>query len=310
MQKLIPNKYTAGIVFLGILLSCGQSSLTEGEAVFLCDEAVLPAIQRIHQEFAKTYPKAKVNLRYGTTQSVIRRWLDGESSTLLVTRKLDSAETEEAAGQPWSVLKVAMDGLVLIVNQRNPLENIQPAQFEAIFRNEARVWSDLIPEKTSGNDSILVIRDENDSGNKYYFDQLGFLISELVRQEVVRTDERQPASSKIIEAVAAKADAIGVISSAWLTDNTDYLSYAALIRPLEVMPENSGVPVEPHPAYFYRGDYPFRRIIYVYTRTAPQDPAKGLAAYLCGNEGQKMLPPLNLVPLVNPVRLMMEPAEQ
>lgn len=289
---------------VALIVACGGVSLTEGDAVFLCDESVLPAVQRLNAEFTESYPNARVEIQYGNSSSVIRRWLDKESSVLVVTRKLDSLEMLKAEESSWSVKKIALDGLAIIVNRNSPLTIISPEQFSDIYARRLRLWSDL--NKSVSSDSILLICDETESGNRYYFSQLGFQMNDTICRRMVISDAHQPASAKILEGVAANRHAIGVVSSAWLTENPDYLSYATLIRILEIIPDDGSMPVEPHPAYLYRGDYPFRRIVYLYSWNDHYDPAAGLAAFICGNEGQKLLPELNMAPLVNPVRLVME----
>lgn len=281
--------------------------MTSGEAVFLYDEAVSPAIERQHREFSARYPDAKVDLRTGMPSELFRRWLSGESPAMLLTRRMDSNETRQAeeTGKLFTMQKVALDGLAVIVNHRKKVQSVTVDQLRRICNGDIKFWKDLPAGEKEASDTsaILLLRERESAGNTHYLRSIGITYGDSARQIIFTGEHNRPASAQIMEGVASRENAIGLISTAWLSDNPDYLSYYSLIRVLDTGEDDFSGPVEPVPGYLYRGDYPLRRMIHLYIWKGEPDPAAGFASFLCGNEGQKLFLENNLVPVVNPVRL-------
>lgn len=310
MNNVIRNNDAAIILSAALwilITACGRTSMTSGEAVFLFDEAVYPAIGRQHREFSLLYPDAKVRLRSGAPSELIRRWLSGESAALLVTRRMDSNETRlaEETGKMFTMQKVALDGLAVIVHHRKKVSSVTVGQLRRICAGEIQFWRDWSAEdrEVSDTSGILLLLEQDSSGNTQYLRSAGITCGDLARKIIYTGEPNRPASAQIMEAVASRENAIGLVSTAWLSDNPDYLSYYSLIRVLDVGEDDLSGAVEPIPGYLYRGDYPLRRLIYLYVCQNEPDPAAGFASFLCGNEGQKLFLENNLVPVINPVRL-------
>lgn len=291
--------------------ACRQSSMTSGEAVFLCDESIVPATEFQRSEFQKRYPEANITLKTGTPSALFRQWMGGESAALLMTRRLDSAEAELSDGvsSGYAVHKVALDGIAVIVNHKNPVTALAVDQLKKILAGDIKSWTALNQPDTSALTSpgILILREPDEAGNSLFLKTLGITYGDSATQKIFTEESGRPASAQIIEFTASQPGAIGMISTAWLSENPDYLSYYNLIRIVSLSADEYGDAVEPIPGYLYRGDYPLRRLIYLYTRNdAGPDVSLGFASFLCGNEGQKLFLECNLVPVVNPVRLKTE----
>ncbi len=310
MTNEIRNNFAAFLLSIAawaLITACGRSSMTSGEAVFLFDEALYPAIERQRREFCTLYTDAKIVLTSGGPQELFRRWLSCESPALLLTRRLDSNETRlaEETGKLFTVQKVALDGLSVIVHHRKKVQSVTVDQLRRICIGDIKFWRDWIADDkvTPDTSAIILYREQDSSGNSQYLRSIGITFGDSARQMIFSGDHNRPASAKIMEGVASRENAIGLISTAWLSDNPDYLTYYGLIRALDAGGDDYSGAVEPIPGYLYRGDYPLRRMIYLYVWQDKTDPAAGFASFLCGNEGQKLFLEYNLAPVINPVRL-------
>ncbi len=284
--------------------------MTTGAAVFLCDESILPAVEFQRNEFQKMYPEASVRLQTGSPGEICSRWFGKESACMMITCIPDSAGSSriEESALAWNRHKVALDALAVIVNRRNDVRSLSVDQLKRILKGEIRTWKafKMQEQPVTVQDRIQVLRESDDSGNTTFLKSLGLLFGDSALTVFFRPEPNRPSSAQILEHTASHRNALGFVSTAWLTGNPDYLSFCDLIRIVSISADDFSDAVEPVPGYIYRGDYPLRRIIYLYTHETGPDVSLGFASFLCGNEGQRIFPDLNLVPAVNPVRLKFE----
>ncbi|WP_300368984.1 substrate-binding domain-containing protein, partial [uncultured Subdoligranulum sp.] len=65
--------------------------------------------------------------------------LDGTYTIGMASRELKEEETAEGA----AATVLAMDGIAVVVNPANPIENLTVDQIKSIYVGETTVWSEL-----------------------------------------------------------------------------------------------------------------------------------------------------------------------
>ena len=139
---------------------------------------------------------------------------EGRCDIGLSSRALKDAEKE--AGLTETVL--AYDGIAMIVNPANPVEDLSLEQISDIYTGKITNWSEV-----GGNDSqIVLIGREAGSGTRGGFEEIvGVVDACQYRQELSSTGD-------VITTVAQNPDAIGYASLAAVKDTVKALKVAGV----------------------------------------------------------------------------------
>ena len=139
---------------------------------------------------------------------------EGRCDIGLSSRALKDAEKE--AGLTETVL--AYDGIAMIVNPANPVEDLSLEQIADIYTGKITNWSEV-----GGNDSqIVLIGREAGSGTRGGFEEIAGVVDACqYRQELSSTGD-------VITTVAQNPDAIGYASLAAVKDTVKALKVAGV----------------------------------------------------------------------------------
>ncbi|MDD7447193.1 MAG: phosphate ABC transporter substrate-binding protein [Clostridiales bacterium] len=159
--------------------------------------------------------------------SGIKAVSEGRCDIGLSSRALKDEETAE--GLVGTVL--AYDGIAIIVNPANPVEDLTMEQIAAIYTGEITNWKDV-----GGNDApIVLIGREAGSGTRDGFETItGTAEKCQYRQELTSTGD-------VITTVAANPDAIGYASLASVKDTVKAVSVAGVVPSEETVKDGSYV---------------------------------------------------------------------
>ena len=154
---------------------------------------------------------------------------EGRCDIGLSSRALKDAEKE--AGLTETVL--AYDGIAMIVNPANPVEDLSLEQIADIYTGKITNWSEV-----GGNDSqIVLIGREAGSGTRGGFEEIvGVVDACQYRQELSSTGD-------VITTVAQNPDAIGYASLAAVKDTVKALKVAG-VTPTEATVKDGTYPIQ------------------------------------------------------------------
>ncbi|MBX7152816.1 substrate-binding domain-containing protein [bacterium] len=279
---------------------------TSGYMTVVCDEVIAYVMAIEGEAFMADYPDAHLAFRYSGTSTAINDLLTDKTTCIVSSREMDSSETAYAISRGKKVFsqKFALDGLAFLVHRDNPVVNLYKSQIESILAGRTLGWNDInIPFRQP----ILIVTDGDESGNYA-----------LLRQEFGHDWQLAPAAIelppdstafiayRIMDFIISNSNAIGYVSSSWLNNNPEYLKRAPNLKILKIARHDYDKPVDPIQGYIYRGDYPFRRMLFILHCEDKPGLAAGFTAFLTGNKGQKLCLDLNMVPAINPVKLKYE----
>ena len=159
--------------------------------------------------------------------SGIKAVSEGRCDIGLSSRALKDEETAE--GLVGTVL--AYDGIAIIVNPANPVEDLTMEQIAAIYTGEITNWKEV-----GGNDApIVLIGREAGSGTRDGFETItGTAEKCQYRQELTSTGD-------VITTVAANPDAIGYASLASVKNTVKAVSVAGVVPSEETVKDGSYV---------------------------------------------------------------------
>ncbi|MCL5268924.1 MAG: substrate-binding domain-containing protein [Bacteroidetes bacterium] len=301
------------LVLTLILSSCQpgkpEASPTEGNLVVYCAESVAPAVTEVANQFMNLYNKAHITVKSVPTRVAIYKLLNSETTLAVTSRYFN--QDELSAMKKYKIkadsMTVAMDGVVIIVNERNPLKRINTSQLRDIYSGKTTIWGKL--EKDFQGRIIPAIESENSGTVQFFGDRV------LGNEKFVNV---YPCSTMthVYKFVRDNENAIGLISSNWLNSGQKLLpGKEPAPKALEIAevdssnlkyvdPNTFGSYYYPYQAHIYRHYYPLTRNIYFLSRDFEHGLGAGFFTFAASAPGQQILLNNGLVPATMPVRLV------
>lgn len=230
---------------------------------------------RLVSGFQNEYPGTAVTLKRPGSGAGLEALLAGRADIAPTSRPANRSELLAAkkAGLKLRTQNIGSYGVVIIVNQANPVKNLKPAQVSSLFNGKITNWN-----KVRGSDQPvnLYILDKNTGA------RAGF-------QELAMRGDQYAASAKpmrdyaaILAAVAADPSALGYADLGPLPSGVR----AALIN---------GEPA--NPVSIYEQLYPYANSLYLYTLQGRETPAaKKFIRYAVSKDGQRIIQKAGFVP--------------
>ncbi len=207
MKKKIVTMMVVATMAISALAGCGskeESSVTTDGSTSM--EKVIGSLGEAFEE------ESGITFTYNPTGSGtgIKAVQEGRCDIGLSSR--DLKEEEKAAGLVGTIL--AYDGIAIIVNPQNPIEDLDLETIGSIYKGEISNWSEI-----GGNDAeIVLIGREAGSGTRDGFESITDTEDACqYRQELTSTGD-------VITTVAQNPGAIGYASVASVKDSVKALS--------------------------------------------------------------------------------------
>lgn len=197
-------------LFLTTVLLAGCSSSTTTKTVGLDGSTSMEKVAGVLSEaYQKNHSDVAVTYNPTGSKSGITAVSEGRCDIGLSSRKLK--EDEVAMGLIETTL--AIDGIAVVVNPKNTVEDLSVEQIAKIYTGEIKNWKDV-----GGEDGeIVVIGREAGSGTRDGFESITKTSEKCqYRQELTSTGD-------VISTVSQNPNAIGYASFASLKDNVKAL---------------------------------------------------------------------------------------
>ncbi|KFF47037.1 membrane protein [Pseudomonas sp. BRG-100] len=188
---------------------------------------------------------------------------DGELVDLEPLGDLKSPDAEQV---------IAIDGLAIIVNPRNPLNTLDTEQLAQIFNGEVSTWEAL---GGSGGAIHLYARDDQ-SGT---YDTFRELVLSRRQQPLAPSAKRFESSEQLSDAVSQDPQGIGFIG----------LPYVRQAKAVAIA-DGASQPMLPLTSLIATEDYPLSRRLFFYLPPSSRNPwAKALVDFTQSNKGQAIV---------------------
>jgi len=182
-------------------------------------------------------------------------------------------------------IKVAMDGLAVVVNPKNPVMKLTIEQLAGIFTGKISNWKEL-----GGLDSkIVILSREVNSGTHVYFKE-----HVLRRGDPNGKEEFAPgalllsSSQAIADEVAGNPAAIGYYGMGYISSKQ---------KPIMVAKDEKSEYEAPTIENVVNGKYPISRPLFLYTNGQPQGLVKKFIDFVLSKEGQEIVLKTDFVPI-------------
>ncbi|MEA4899937.1 MAG: substrate-binding domain-containing protein [Christensenellaceae bacterium] len=110
---------------------------TSGSIVVAGSSSVTPLMEKLKEAYLLVNPEAVIDIQMSDSTTGINAALDGIADIGMASRALKDSELEKGAAPTV----IAMDGLAVIVNKENAIENLSAETVRQIFTGEVTDWN-------------------------------------------------------------------------------------------------------------------------------------------------------------------------
>lgn len=229
--------------------------------------------------------EAEEKLVFHKTDDAYSYLLSNESDILIAAEGCDEVkEIYEEENFQYEIEPIAMEALVFVVNQENPVESLTYDQIKKIYSGKITNWSEV-----GGNDAEIIAFQRNEqSGSQVMMRKCVMTDTEMMKAPIELIPEEM---GGLIEGVA------GYDNSASAIGYTVYY-YADSMRMADGLKIIKIDGVEPCNETIASGEYPFLNPYYCLIRKDENEgsPARIIYDWLVSDEGQQMVADSGYVP--------------
>jgi len=283
-------------LFAGALLvmlsACSRESAQEeaktgGQTTYLTvkgSDTMVHLVSTWAEEYMKTHSGMEVSVTGGGSGTGIAALINGTTDICAASREMKESERARIAqgGSQAVETVVARDGIALVVNPHNPVEELTIEQLRKIYTGAYTQWSQV----GGPAQDIIVLSRESSSGTYVFFQE-----HVLNKEDYAQTARLMPATSAIIQAVTTDRWAIGYVGIGYAVEAGER------VKIVRVKADASSPAVTPSDATVKSGEYSIARPLYLYTKGAPTGAAKGFVDFCLSAEGQRIVRETGYVPI-------------
>lgn len=253
-----------------------ESAGLEGSIDIQGSDTMLNVATAWSEAFMDANPGVDIMVQGGGSGTGIASLLNGTVDLANASRGIKDEEIEEAKtlGVDPVEYSVAIDGIAVVVNPANGVDDLTIDELGKIFRGEIVNWSEVGGE----NRAIVLLSRDSSSGTYEYF-----------KEEVVGEDSEYAASAKLLPSNQAIADevasneaGIGYIGLGYITSGVKVVAVDGVKASLDTATD---------------GTYPISRHLYMYSNGEATGLMKAYLDWIIGPEGQKLVEDEGFVPL-------------
>ncbi|MGF6990358.1 phosphate transport system substrate-binding protein [Lachnospiraceae bacterium PF1-21] len=117
-----------------------ESAKPKGKAVIGGSSSVSPLMEKLIEAYQTINPQASLELQTTDSTTGVSSTLDGSYDLGMASREIKTEEINKGA----IPLAIATDGIAVIVNKRNSLEDITSTDLRAIYVGEILAWDEIV----------------------------------------------------------------------------------------------------------------------------------------------------------------------
>jgi len=171
---------------------------------------------------------------------------------------------------------IAIDGLSIVVNDKNPLEEVTMAQVGSLYRGEIKNWKAL-----GGFDKAVSLYGRQSNSGTYVFMQEFVLGNKNYSPDM----KEMNGNAQIIESILQDEGGVGYVGVGYLYDKDGKIRQGLKVLKISKEPNGTGyLPTDK--AAVESGAYPIARPLFMATNGKPRADVGRFLAWIIGPEGQ------------------------
>jgi phosphate transport system substrate-binding protein len=280
-ERIIKGLVLAGLVLAVVctpILLSAQTKMLQVKG----SDTMINLVQILAEEFMAKNPKMPVAVLGGGSGTGITALINGTCDIANSSRDWKSKELDLAfeKGVKPRLFAVAVDGLSIIVNEKNPLAQLTMEQVGAIYRGEVKNWKGV-----GGAEMKISLYGRQSNSGTY-----SFLLEHVLKNQPYSTDMKEMnGNAQIIEGVLADEGAVGYVGVGYVVDKAT----GKPLKGLKILNINKAVNATAYSpldkAAVDSGAYPISRPLWMASNGTPKAVAAALLQFSIGPEGQKIV---------------------
>ncbi|MCR5698450.1 MAG: substrate-binding domain-containing protein [Treponemataceae bacterium] len=117
-----------------------QASKTSGKVVVAGSSSVSPVMEKLIEAYKSVNPDVNIELQTSDSTTGVANALNGNCDLGMASRGIKASEKAKGAKE----ITIAIDGIAVVVNNDNPVDNMEKTQVEKIFTGKTTKWSEII----------------------------------------------------------------------------------------------------------------------------------------------------------------------
>jgi phosphate transport system substrate-binding protein len=239
------------------------------------------------EAYHELHPEVSISVTGGGSGTGIAALINGSTNIANASREMKEEERQEAGRRGVDPVEhvVAMDAIAVVVNPRNPVDQLSIPQIADIYTGRTTNW-----RAVGGEDRPIILASrESNSGTYVYFLENVVRRGEPDNEDLFSPEALLLPSSEVIGLeVAQNPNAIGYDGLGYVTPQQKTVrvavSQAGPFVPATIETVNDGT-------------YPIARPLYMYTSGEPTGTIKEYLDWILSDEGQRIVAELGFVPL-------------
>jgi len=250
-------------------------------------DTMVNLVQAWAEKYMEENPKEFVAVTGGGSGTGLSSLISGTCDIAMSSRNIKEKEISLARQKgvdPYEI-KVALDGLAVVVNPKNPVSKLTMEQLAQIFTGRISNWKEV-----GGDDKkIVILSREVNSGTHVYFKEHVLRKGDPnSKEEFAPTALMLPSSQAIADEVANNPAAIGYYGMGYISTRQ---------KPIFVAKDEKSEYESPTIENVVNGRYPISRPLFLYTNGKPQGVVKKFVDYALSREGQEIVLKTDFVPV-------------
>ena len=275
--------FTTTLVITGLILGIGGlAAAQKGKMIQIKGSDTMVNLAQI---LAEEY----MDKNAGTALAVLGGG-SGTGITAIINRTTDIANhsrewNQKEIDQAWEkgvkprFFPIAVDGLSLIVNEKNPVDTLAMNQVGALYRGEIIKWKDL----GGGNTPVSLYGRQSNSGTYVFMQEFV-----LGNKNYSANMKEMNGNAQIIEGIIQDEGGIGYVGVGYLYDENHNIRKGIKVLKISKKIGDAGyLPTDKQAVD--SGVYPISRALYQATAGKPSPEVAAFIAWEAGPEGQKIV---------------------
>ncbi|ASN05222.1 PstS family phosphate ABC transporter substrate-binding protein [Virgibacillus necropolis] len=241
---------------------------------------VFPIMEAVAEEYSIANPEVKATVGVSGTGGGFEKFIAGETDITNASRPIKEEEKQalEEAGIEYTEFKLALDGLSIVVNDKN--DWVDQLTIEELNRmwsesSDVKTWADV--REGWPEEEIKFFSPGAASGTFDYFHEV-VLNGEQIRKNAALSED----DNVLVQGVTGTKHAIGYFGFAYYLENKDELKIVPIVN-------QEGEAVTPSKKTIQSGEYePLSRPMYIYVKNEAlkDDTVYDFTKYTLENAGE------------------------
>jgi phosphate transport system substrate-binding protein len=280
-------KRLCAVLIIVVFLSLAYAASVKNSIQIKGSDTMVNLGQAWAEKYMQNNPAEFIAVTGGGSGTGISSLISGTCDIAMCSRNIKDKEISLAKQKginPYEI-KVALDGLAVVVSPKNPVGKLTMDQLAQIFTGKITNWKEV-----GGQDlKIVILSREVNSGTHVYFKE------HVLRKCDPNSKEEFAPGALLLSSSQAIADEVAQNPSAIGYYGMGYISSKQ--KPVFVAKDEKSEYEAPTIENVVNGKYPISRPLLLYTNNQPQGLVKKFVDFCLSKEGQDIVLKTDFVPI-------------